>query len=151
MSDNLQRILFQATDSTFENLGFILPTHEIDAHQQEAKWTASVHVDFHGPREGRILIHAYGNWLPFLTANMMGEQDAPSERLQRDAFGEIANIICGNILPNIGEPNSNYQLDAPSFLEAGEALACLPAPQDICIKLGIEDGWIAVILSIQTD
>ncbi len=151
MTNRLQTILLQATASTFEDMGYILPTYEMDEDQLLAKRTLSVSIDFHGPIEGMFIIHAYGQWLSTLAANMMGEEDSPSEQLQKDAIGEVANIICGNILQALVDPDTKYQLDAPRFLDARD-IASYQAFTPACqAEMGVEDGRVSIVLITTKD
>ncbi len=76
-----------------------------------------------------------------LAANMLGQDEAPSERLQRDARGEVANVICGNVLPMIAGADGAFDLDAPRLIDANE----LPANDGLEMvtvetSLGLEQG-----------
>jgi CheY-specific phosphatase CheX len=148
MTNPLLTALYQTTASTFEDMGFILPTHEIDENQQQAKRTISVCIDFHGTQEGMFIIHTFGKWLPFLAANMMGEENSPSEKLQKDAIGEIANIICGNILQELAQPDDDFRLDSPRFLDLKDVAAVERLTPKVQAHMGVEDGRITVDLYI---
>jgi CheY-specific phosphatase CheX len=148
MSNRLQTVLLQATVSTFEEMGYILPTHEIDEDQLLAKRAISVSIDFKGPMEGMFVLHTYGQWLSILAANMMGEDDSPSEKLQQDAVGEVANIICGNILQSLVDPDTKYQLDSPRFLDSRDVDSYQTITPACQTEMGVEDGRITVLLII---
>src|SRR5256885_12141673 len=100
MNQNLAHTLLQAAVLTFEDLGFMLPTPELDDQQKRAPLDTTVSVAFQGPYNGRLVILTCRQMLPTLAANMLGEDEA-TEQQQRDALGEVANVICGNMLPGI--------------------------------------------------
>jgi hypothetical protein len=44
---------------------------------------------------------------------MLGAEPPVAPRLTRDALGEIANVVCGNLVPSLGGPEDVFHLDAP--------------------------------------
>ena len=51
--------------------------------------------------------------LPGLAANMLGVDEAPGSAEQADALGELANVLCGNLLPAIAGEQHVFILEAP--------------------------------------
>ena len=145
MSSLVQSSLFQAANSTFEELGFMLPDREPSQAQLEAGLDGEVSVVFRGPFDGYVRLRVFGGVLPALAMNMLGDSEAPAEALQRDALGEVANVICGNVLPAIAGSTEIFRLDAP--LGAGSA-ETLPADPELVSTavLGIDDGRAEVAL-----
>jgi len=122
MSKKLETELFKAATLTFEELGFLLPTPEIDEQQLNAQVEAAVSVDFEGPFSGKLLVRVCGGLLPMIAANMLGEENAPSKSLQYDALGEIANVICGNMLPGIAGSKDVFHVSSPKMVESIDSL-----------------------------
>lgn len=152
MSNKLQQALFRAAALTFEELGFTLLENTINERRQSAEEQAAVIVEFRGPLNGRLVLRLYGNLLPNLAANMVGKEQPPMPRLQNDALGEIANVICGNMLPEIAGFKAVFQLGAPkivSRVEAGSVMAHHPPAAAVC--LGIEDGRADVFLFLDEE
>jgi chemotaxis protein CheY-P-specific phosphatase CheC len=132
MSKKLERELYRAAALTFEGLSFLLPTPEISEQQLNAPSEAAVCVDFEGPFSGKLLLKLYGRLLPTIAANMLGEEDVPSRSQQYDALGEIANVICGHMLPGIAGSKDMFHVSPPKMAEAID----LPPVAEVQVGLG---------------
>ena len=120
--NRIQTGLYRAGLRVFEDLGFMLPTLELDREQAAATFHSAVSIDFNGPVRGRLLVVINGDILPALASNMLGEDNAPSALRQEDALKELVNVICGNLLPliagsaavfDVGEPKAQPSENAP--------------------------------------
>jgi hypothetical protein len=88
-------------------------------------------VRFDGAGRGRVVIAVSDTLLPAIARNMLGADAAPEPRLQRDALGELANVLCGTLLPALAGPAAAFRLAAPDAIDpagaapggAGERLA----------------------------
>jgi CheY-specific phosphatase CheX len=152
MSNKMQQALFRAAALTFEELGFMFPENTIDEQRQNVEEQTAVSVEFKGPLNGRLVLRLYGNLLPTLAANMLGNDEPPTPKLQNDALGEIANVICGNMLPEIAGFKAVFQLGAPKIVsraDAGSVTANHPPAAAVC--LGIEEGRADVFLFIDEE
>ena len=107
----LATTLFRATAATFEELAFQLPLPPGTPVRPEPQTVAA--VDFHGPFAGRVEVGVSERLLPAVAANMLGQEDPPAAAEQRDALRELANVICGNLLPQIAGAGPVFRLDAP--------------------------------------
>ena len=145
MSKKLKAELYKAATLTFEEMGFLLPTSEIDEQQMNAQVEAAVSVEFEGPFSGKLLMRVCGGLLPILAANMLGEEDAPSKSLQYDALGEIANVICGNMLPGIAGSKEFFHVGTPKMAESID----LPPIAEVQVGLGL--GRADLLLFISSD
>ena len=98
--------LKQAATESFEKFGFLFPAGDWSpapanmAALGADRDTATAAVGFEGAFSGLLEVVVPSNLLPVMAANMMGEDEVTPEH-QLDAFGEIANVICGNVLPRI--------------------------------------------------
>lgn len=127
MSNTTDLLLRQATASTFEELAFLYPEDAdardaiaVDSSPSDADSPiASAAVDFHGPLRGRLVLRVSARLLPVIAANMLGEQESQFTPLQRDALGEIANVVCGNLLPALAGADAVFRLDAPQWRGSG--------------------------------
>jgi CheY-specific phosphatase CheX len=149
MSNKIQQALFKAAALTFEELGFAFPENTIDERRQNALEQAAVSIDFRGPLSGRLVLRLYGDLLPGLAANMVGKDKPPPPQLQKDALGEIANVICGNMLPEIAGFKAVFQIGAPKVVGRAET-GSLPAFHSpaAAVCLGIDDGRADLFLFI---
>jgi CheY-specific phosphatase CheX len=118
MPADLEGALRHATVLTFEELAFALPAGDGGA---VAAKTVSAQVAFHGPFAGRVVLTVDEAMLPTLAANMLGVEEPPPAADQKDALGELANVLCGNLLPAIAGTEHVFLLDAPAPGEDGGA------------------------------
>lgn len=112
MNSNLKMELYRAATLTFEELCFMVPSPELEEELREAPVEAEVRVAFRGPWCGKLILRARGGLLESIASNMLGD-DVQTEQQQRDALGEIANVVCGNVLPAIAGLNEEFHLDPP--------------------------------------
>lgn len=152
MNATLDTTLRDAAVATFEQVVFLLPDTPPDAVQQSRTVQAVATIEFSGPADGLLQVHACEGLLPRLTANMMGQDTAP-ESLQLDALGEIANIICGQIFPHL-EPLSGFQQTPPEVAvcsaRSHDAPASVPLPV-ASVQLGLERSRADVMLFLFDD
>jgi CheY-specific phosphatase CheX len=145
MTNSLTRELFRATALTFDSLAFAIVSSEMPPADVEPRLDGAVEVGFHGSFGGRLVLGVSGGILPGLAANMLGDEDSMTPQAQWDALGEMANVICGNVLTGIAGREGSFLLDAPKRVgELG-----LSAPSDVetaRIQLGLEEGRADVLL-----
>ncbi|MBN2171605.1 MAG: chemotaxis protein CheX [Candidatus Krumholzibacteriota bacterium] len=152
MPDKTTVQLFRTAVLTFEELGFLLPSEEIDARQAAAALAAVVHLDFTGPFAGTLELRFYGDLLPELAANMLGEEEPPPFQEQLDALGEVTNVICGNLLPAIAGREQVFDLCEPRVAADGppagnQALGELQAEAAV----GLAGGRAELSLYVRAD
>ncbi len=140
MSSTTVRSLSQATTATFEELAFLFPETELSPEQAAAPLDVAVSVDFRGPLNGRLVVRASGCILPAIAANMLGAEESQQLPLQRDALGEIGNVICGHVLPLIAGADKIFNLAAPRVHAEGEMLHRDTDKYEAKIQVGVEDG-----------
>lgn len=142
MSNKLETELYKAALLTFEELGFLLPTPEMDEQQLNARVEAAVSVEFEGPFSGKLLVKICGGLLHTIAANMLGAEDVPSVHQQHDALREIANVICGNMLPSIAGSKEMFHVSPPQMAESTELL---PVAE---VQVGLDHGRADLLLFI---
>ena len=112
--------LFQAATSTFESLALLFPERSSAEGADFVSLEATVSVSYRGAAGiGRMVVGVTAGVLPALAENMLGSAVTPDLRMQRDALGELANVVTGNVLPLINGPSAVFRLDAPA--PAGDA------------------------------
>jgi hypothetical protein len=122
MPDTYEGSLSEAAAATFEELAYSFAERTAVQDAPAADDGVST-VSFSGPVRGRIVVAMGGGALPTLAANMLGQEDAPPPAVQRDALGEVANVICGNVLPRVAGVTAVFSLGAP-HAERSWAAAC---------------------------
>ncbi len=113
MIKQLQSQLTQATISTFENLGFVMAEPTVADFQAEQPLAWGARVDFRGPVSGWFDVRLTDDVVDEVAANMLGLDGNVPDDDKRDAVGEIANVICGNVVPALGAPEDVFDLSAP--------------------------------------
>jgi CheY-specific phosphatase CheX len=116
---------------TFENLAFMLEVSAEEAPRRElSPDRAAASVRFEGPLSGRVVVTVDLEMLPTLASNMLGLDPAalPAVIEQSDALKELANVICGNLLPEIAGANSVFRVRPPVLIDADAASRSPDAP-----------------------
>lgn len=144
--NRLQTNLFNVGLRVFEDLGFMLPTAELNSEQANATFQAGVSINFFGPLNGTLVLQLNGDILPILAANMLGEDEPPPLPQQHDALKELANVICGNLVPLISSTEAVFDLGGPEIRDIpfeidadGPAAA---AQQTIGLENGAAELWL---------
>jgi hypothetical protein len=138
MARDVTAILEAAALAAFEQLAFLLP----DPEPMEAVGDLmGMRVMFAGPTSGALVVRGDSVLLEALAMNMLGADEAPSEELQLDALGEMANVICGNVLPEVEDPSAVFRLSAPEPVALSSASA--PGVRD-AVSLAFEGGVVRV-------
>ncbi len=138
--------LSRATTATFEELALLFPEHELSPEQAAAPLEVAVSVEFRGPRRGRLVLRASSNILSSIAANMLGEDASRERPLQRDALGEIANVICGNLLPAIAGVAAVFHLSAPRVHEGLDDVSRHEDAPVARVLFGVEAGRTEAVL-----
>jgi len=150
MSGKLDETLGRMAEEVFESLAFVLPALEDEpsAPPEQADMTAAI-ISFTGPFAGTLVLNASSELLPAIAANMLGLDfgEVASREMQRDAFKELANVICGNILPVIAGEQAMFDV-APAELPDDNALPATLAGHTplATAQLHMEKGWVSLLL-----
>ena len=146
----LHSALAQATTSTFEELALLLVLRARAAAPDAGAGSVpplGVRVDFDGPWAGSVVVRMSEAVLDAAAANMLGIAAAPDDAARRDALGELANVVCGNVLPAIAGRAAVFGLQAPRWIGAA-AETC--AASDACIPcaVDVDEGRALVVLHL---
>jgi hypothetical protein len=87
--------------------------------------------------------------LPELAANMLGmdmDEDVSIEE-QQDALRELLNVICGNLLPQLGGTQEIFSIEVPEIIDK-EAIAKFTEGRRLsgATKLELDEGYISLML-----
>ncbi len=148
MNSSLTKELYKATALTFEELSFMLPMPLADDAAPDAECDIFASVAFGGPYRGRLMVGVPREFLAPLAANMLGEDDDVSELQQLDALAEVANVVCGNLLPAIAGGQAVFHFEAPQVFE-GVLLADGEEPTAE-IRIDLDEGWAKALLFVTT-
>lgn len=148
MSSTMEQSLSRTTAATFEELALLFPEFDLTPEQAAEPLEVTVSVDYRGPFNGRLVLRASQCVMPALAANMLGEEESRQTPLQRDALGELANVVCGNLLPLIGGAEAIFHLSAPRVHTDGDTLSRDEDAPSACTQFGVEDGRIEAQLFV---
>src|SRR5688572_10158237 len=128
MPSTMEQCLSQTLAATFEDLALICPDFTLSDKQSEAPVDVAMAVSFSGPLNGRLVLKATSHILPGIAENMLGSDNVDGNAVERDALGELANVMCGNLLPLIGGATAVFVLSAPQeYHAAQDASRCSPS------------------------
>jgi CheY-specific phosphatase CheX len=112
---------------------------ELAAPQEAPPPDAGAVVRFTGPVSGCLTIAVHAGLGRAIAAQMLGGDDPGAEQ-QQDALGEIANVICGNMLPSLGNGSGHFKIGQPRPLAPGSpAQAALGRPA-VTAVINLEAG-----------
>ncbi|MFN8666473.1 MAG: chemotaxis protein CheX [Gemmatimonadaceae bacterium] len=139
-ASDLATPLAEAASETFESLAYFFAEPGVADEIPADGVDGIVGVAFSGPAHGGVILQLTGGVLGSLAANMLGLEEAISAGDQRDALGETANVICGNVLPRIAGPAAVFALGVPqqyrTWDDAVEVLGAVTAR----VRLEVEGG-----------
>jgi CheY-specific phosphatase CheX len=115
MSNLAEKVLYRKAALIFEELGFLMP--QPDNGGGDPSDTMSATVSFNGPFSGCLLVSMSSGILPQLASNMLGAEGSSGRTLDQDALCEVANVICGNVLPAIYGFDPIFHLNAPELID----------------------------------
>lgn len=148
MNEPLDALVKEVARETFEQLAFVLPPQDDNAPVPEAD--ARVCVTFCGPFSGSLVIALSSSLLPLMAANMLGMEEsetAPADR--EDAFREVANVVCGNLLPRIAGTKPIFGIGSPRRLPPWNAPQDAPPGVTVAtVPLLLENGRAILQLNV---
>jgi CheY-specific phosphatase CheX len=121
MKTKIENVLEEATVNTFEDICFMYQVPELNDIQKNLKLEAASEVKYKGDYTGKLLIETRGNLFSAIAANILSNE-APSSQQKKDALGEIANIICGNVVTSLGRGKLGYKIESPRYLKKDDLL-----------------------------
>lgn len=140
----LMHSLETATIATFEELGFLFADPVPSDVQRAAPVTRGAWVAFDGPVRGRVELRVAPTLVPVVAANMLGADQPPSVELQQDALGELANVVCGNVVQAVGGADALFRLAPPAPLAAlADDTGFVERAR---VEIGIDDGRVEAVL-----
>lgn len=146
--------LAEVTIDTLEKLAFLFASSVEAAPEVEESHLTTVRVEFTGAFAGGVEVSLSGPVLAELAANMLGAMDgeplAPDAQL--DALKELANVVCGNMLPALGGDEAEFNIRAPQPVPADRpawaapaACCCLALDNGICrVRMRVDGGAAAL-------
>lgn len=147
----LRTTLYSATASTFEELALLCPSPDVGREQRLERIAGGASVNFDGPIRGALVLAVTGDILTAAATNMLARDEAPAAGLQHDAVCELANVICGSLLPQVAGRRAIFRLAPPSWHHEGGAVAAAMTTLGSPIAeilMGLDEGRVEVSLFI---
>ncbi len=146
MSSDVNQLLHDIAASTMEELCFMFEEPDMDEELFHLKNGKVSIIKFTGPFSGTMVLKASGDLLEAIGVNMLGEDELTEEQ-KRDALGEVSNVICGNVLPNIsGSKKDVFDLASPEVYNIDEMPEIGSEDQTTTVRIPMEDGFIEIQL-----
>jgi chemotaxis protein CheY-P-specific phosphatase CheC len=120
MNKQLETVLASVAESTLAELAFMFSMPDEEAGRVTSSELVAASVDFSGPFSGSFAVAVSANMLPAIAANMLGLDEEDTEPLpeqQRDALKELANVVCGNLLPRMAGKQAVFNIEAPQLVD----------------------------------
>jgi len=137
--------LNSVTGNTLESLALMFLIPEDEAPRSSGA-TIRAGVSFTGPFEGALELAISSELLAELSENMLGLGEPIDPDLQKDALKEFANVICGNILPEIAGAQEIFLVNAPTLLTGPDGMTQDAWETAGKTKLFTEEGSLSVTM-----
>ncbi len=150
MQNKQEAELYKAAVLTFEDLCLTLPTESLNDRQRSAVPVAAVRLGFKGSSSGKLFVLVSADLLSLLPTNMLA-LDGPVAKIdQYDALREVANVICGNMLPGVMGSEEAFQITPPELINVSEVQALSAVKPSAEVHIGIDQGRADLLLFIDT-
>jgi hypothetical protein len=110
-------LLARIVGRTLEEAAFVFAETSQDAAPFEGT-VIEARMGYSGPSTGEIRLAAAPAFAATLAANLLGTEPDDPEATSRemDAVGELLNMVCGMLVPELFGPHAAYRLDIPAVL-----------------------------------
>lgn len=120
MKQPIEDILREASIKTFEDACFMYLVPELKDEQKKLPLEAVAEVKFKGDSSGKLIVAASDDLFAAIAKNMLSTE-SPTALQKKDALGEVANIICGNVIPSLDRTSKKgYKIFSPKFFGKDE-------------------------------
>lgn len=136
-----------AATLAFEELGLMCVGAPCTERLPTAAFAAAVRVHFTGARDGQLTLLVTDDVFHALAENMLGVEGARADTWRWDALGEMANVICGNVLPHVLGVQARLVLAPPVHVPADTGAICTPNAAQI--EMEVESGRARIVLEVR--
>lgn len=122
MPNELKEKIYESAVRAFEMMCYMFPLDEDEIGEDDPCLDAGCMtslVTFDGASDGGMVIRADEDLVDAIAANMLGSDDASPEQKQ-GALCEIANIICGNVIPDFSDGDKISYIRPPRVASEDE-------------------------------
>ena len=146
-----EQTMLGVVEETFASLAFMFPVEPAAPAACDPETARQAVVEFSGPFRGALLLSASPELLEPLASNMLGLDDGvcPSPEQKQDAFRELLNVICGNLLPAIASPREVFDVHEPRMLGAQDNGGPAGLKDLGAVDVDLDAGHIRLALRIE--
>ena len=148
-----EQAMLGVVEQTLAALAFMFPVEPDTTEAPAPAAMARVVVEFSGPFRGSLLLSASPALLQPLATNMLGLEDGagPSPEQKQDAFKELLNVICGNLLPAIASPREVFNVHEPRLLAARDDDRSALGLKDLgAVDVDLDAGHVRLALRVES-
>ena len=144
-----KEIIYQVLEEILENLAFLFFAPEDTRDTMDYNVAVAAKISFTGLFSGTLVLALSHQVLPEIARNMLGvDEDIPVPQ-QHDAFKELLNVICGNVLPAIAGKREVFAISVPDIISSEEMISsALRCPPTSMVKGELDNGQIDFFLLI---
>ena len=110
-----QEKLTEVLTRVLQGMAFVMPGPDVDRDgtSPEKTMRACAVTRFTGEFNGKVMLTVPADMLPDLLKDMLGEDEDErhSSKQMCDALGELANVMCGNLLAEIVDTKLVFDLE----------------------------------------
>ena len=146
-----EQAMLGVIEETFASLAFMFPVDPDSPAAYDPKAARQAMVAFSGPFRGDLTLWASEELLEPLATNMLGLEDGvcPSPDQRQDAFRELLNVICGNLLPMIASPRDVFDVCEPRLLASQDDSPPADGLTDLgTVEVDLDAGHIRLALRV---
>ncbi|MDF3071330.1 MAG: hypothetical protein K0R38_6931 [Polyangiaceae bacterium] len=142
--------LDRAIRDVFENLCFMMPAPRSSAPPEPGQASRVVlAVDFRGAGRGSLHLVLPESMIAAVASAMLGEDGLLELSEQYDAACELANIVCGNVLPLVAGQRAVFDLSSPRVIATMDP--GLGGPSDATVAVRLDEGTVSASLSLRLE
>lgn len=144
----IDSIVASTAVETMEKLAFLFSFPDEERKEAFPGPAIAGKVGFNGLFSGSLALRMTSSVLPELAVNMLGldDEEETNQELHLDAFKEMLNVICGNLLPALAGEEAEFSIDAPEVITADDSDDVIEFQKAASIvRLMLEDGHCDLI------
>ncbi|RYZ09571.1 MAG: chemotaxis protein CheX [Myxococcales bacterium] len=148
MEEAWKTALTRAIREVFENLCFMMPAPRATVPPEPKSLSRVVlAVDIHGAGQGSLHLILPEAMVAPIAASMLGDDEPLSLAEQYDAACELANIVCGNVLPLVAGERAVFDLSPPRVIATMDP--GLDVGSDARVAVLLDEGLVCASLHLR--
>lgn len=118
---SIKEVLRRVVEDVLERFAFMFMDTEDEQRLSDFSGEfRHVLITFNGEKRGALTITAPLSMCKVLAANVLGEdEDEVDESAGDDALSELANVVCGSLIPELFDNQVVYDLTVPRIYRIG--------------------------------